>query len=376
MKTKAVVLYEMGIQRPYRNNKPLVVQEVNLSEPGPGEVLLDVAAAGLCHSDLSVINGSRPRPMPMVLGHEASGIVKAVGPMVIDFKPGDHVVCAFVPSCGHCIYCATGSPALCENGAIANKEGTLLGGRKLFTDQSGQQLHHHLGISAFSNYTVVRQESLIKIDPAVPLDKAALFGCGVMTGAGAVINTVNMKPGMSVAVFGLGGVGLSSILAAAMSGSYPIIAVDIFEDKLESAMATGASHVVNASLKDPVEEILKTAKQGVDFSFDCVGDEKVFANAYKATVRGGTVVAVGLPHYSVEFNIPGVGIVAEEKIIKGSYMGSAVPKRDIPRLMKLYMAGKLPVEKLYSKKIRLEEINEAFDDLADGTVIRQVLQFD
>ncbi len=203
IKTTAAVLYEMEQATPYAESRPLEIQDLELIGPGPGEALVEISHAGLCHSDLSVIDGSRPRVMPMVMGHEASGIVREIGPGVHDLAPGDHVVFSFVPVCGHCLPCLTGRPALCENGARANTAGTLLAGDRHFKKGAGQELNHHLGVSAFSQYTVAAQESLVKIDPEVPLEKAALFGCAVMTGVGAVINTAHVEPGTSVAVFGL-----------------------------------------------------------------------------------------------------------------------------------------------------------------------------
>ena len=236
MLTRAAVLYEMEKPTPFAESKPLVIEQVSLADPGPGEVLVEMAGAGLCHSDLSTIDGSRPRVMPMVMGHEASGIVREVGPGVHDLQPDDHVVFSFVPLCGHCIPCATGRPALCEPGARANTAGTLLSGRRPFRNASDLEINHHLGVSAFSEHTVVAQESLIKIDSQLPLSTAALFGCAVMTGVGAVVNTAKIEPGSSVAVFGLGGVGLSTVMGARSAGAETIFAVDLLPAKLERAI--------------------------------------------------------------------------------------------------------------------------------------------
>lgn len=374
MKTLAAVLYEMGRPAPYRESRPLSVEEVELEGPGPGEVLVEVAAAGLCHSDLSVIDGSRPRPMPMVLGHEAAGIVREVGPGVHELRPGDHVVFSFVPMCGRCFYCAIGRPVLCENGNRANAAGTLLSGARRFRNAAGEPLHHHLGVSAFSRFTVAAQESLIRIDPEIPLEKAALFGCAVMTGVGAVVNTARVEPGMSVAVFGLGGVGLSVVMGAHLAGAYPIIAVDVRPEKLELARKAGATHGVNAQETDPVAAIRDLTGGGVHYAFESVGSERVLIQAYQATRRGGTTIPIGLPHPERMFSVPAVSIVGEERTIKGSYMGSAVPRRDLPRFLTLYPAGRLPVDLLLSRLIRLEEINEGFDALARGEVVRQVVR--
>jgi alcohol dehydrogenase len=242
MRTKAAVLYEMEKPAPYAESQPLSVEDVELEGPGQGEVLVEVMAAGLCHSDLSVIEGSRPRVMPMVLGHEASGIVREVAPDVIEYKAGDHVVFSYVPVCGRCLPCASGRASLCENGAKTNMAGTLLSGARRFQDLSHRKLNHHLGVSGFSEFTVAAQESLVKIEPDLPLDKAALFGCAVMTGVGAVVNTAKVESGASVAVFGMGGVGLSVVMGARLAGAWPIIAVDLVEEKLKLAKQAGATY--------------------------------------------------------------------------------------------------------------------------------------
>lgn len=375
MKTKAALLTDMGKPRPYAESVPLSIAEVDLEEPGPGEVLVKVVAASLCHSDLSVVDGSRPRPMPMVLGHEACGIVGELGPDVTAVQEGDHVVFSFVPMCGHCFHCATGRPALCEAGNRANAEGTLISGARRF-QHLGESVHHHLGVSAFSQYTVVAQESLIPIDRELPVERAALFGCAVLTGVGAVINTVHVSPGMAVAVFGLGGVGLSAVMGAAACGAYPIIAVDLINDKLELGRQFGATHTVNASHEEAVEAVRALTGGGAGYAFEAVGNAQVMAQAYEATVRGGTTVSIGLPHPEQRLNIPAVSLAPEERTVKGSYMGSSVPRRDLPRYIALYQAGKLPVDALLTRIIHLEEINEAFDALANGEVVRQVVRFD
>lgn len=313
--------------------------------------------------------------MPMVLGHEASGIVREIGAGVRDLHAGDHVVFAFVPACGHCLYCATGKPALCENGAKSNVAGTLLDGKRHFRNRAGQELHHHLGVSAFSEFTVVAQESVIRIDPELPLEIAALFGCAVMTGVGAVFNTARVEPGASVAIFGLGGVGFSSLMGARAAGAYPIIAVDFLASKLERARILGATAVVEAGSEDAVAAVRELSSGGVDYAFECVGSEKALIQAYEVTRRGGTTITVGLPSPDRQFSIPAVSLVTEERTVKGSYMGSAVPKRDIPRLMGMYRAGVLPVDALLSRTLPLEDVNPAFDSLQRGDVVRQVICF-
>jgi Zn-dependent alcohol dehydrogenase len=375
MKTKAAVLYEMGARQPYADSSPLVIDEILLGEPGPGEVLVEIAAAGLCHSDLSVVDGSRPRPMPMVLGHEASGIVREIGTNVSEFVPGDHVVFSWVPVCGRCLYCASGRGALCEPGVQANIDGTLLSGARRFVDKESRSCSHHLGVSAFSHFTVAAQESLVKIDTSLPLDKAALFGCAVMTGVGAVVNTARVNAGQSVAVFGLGGVGLSAVMGARAAGAYPIIAVDLVDGKLRLAREVGATHVINASHDDPVEAVKQIGHGGADYVFESVGSEQALIQAYLATQRGGTTIAIGLPAPQKMFSISALSIVAEERTIKGSYMGSSVPRRDIPRFIEMYQAGILPVDKLQTHSLKLDEINLGFDRLAQAQAVRQVISF-
>lgn len=376
MKTQAAVLVESGRARPYRDTKPLVIEELELDDPGPGEVLVKVVAAGLCHSDLSTIDGSRPRPVPMVIGHEAAGIVEEVGRDVTDLEPGDHVVFSFVPMCGRCVPCLSGRPALCERGARANGAGTLLGGGLRFHAPAlGETVYHHLGVSAFSEHTVVSIASCVKIDPTVALDRAALFGCAMVTGVGAVINTAHVQAGSAVAVFGLGGVGLAAIMGAQLAGAHPIIAVDRVEAKLELAKSLGATASVRAG-DDTVAMIRDLTSGGVDYAFEAVGNADVLAQAYAATRRGGKTVTIGLPHPSQVLKIQAVSLVAEERTIVGSYMGSAVPNRDVPRLISLYRAGKLPVDALFSGTISIDEVNAAFDELAGGTPVRQVMTFD
>ena len=375
MKTRAAVLYEMGATRPYSESLPLVIDEITLAGPGRGEVLVEIVGAGLCHSDLSVVDGSRPRPRPMVLGHEASGIVREVGPEVTEFAAGDHVVFSWVPVCGRCLYCASGRGSLCEPGAQANLAGTLLKGSRRFTDSQSRICNHHLGVSAFSQFTVAAQESLVKTDPALPLVKAALFGCAVVTGVGAVVNTARVRAGASVAVFGMGGVGLSAVMGARAVGAYPIVAVDRLDDKLQLAREVGATHVINAAHYDAVEAIREVGRGGADYVFESVGSEAVLMQAYFSTRRGGTTISVGLPAPSKMFAVPALGIVAEERTIKGSFMGSSVPRRDIPRFIGMYQAGILPVDKLHTHTLRLDEINAGFDRLAEAQAVRQVIDF-
>ena len=374
MKVRAAVLDAMGAERPYAKSRPLAIETVELRDPGPGEILVRVGAAGLCHSDLSVINGDRPRPTPMALGHEAAGVVEALGPGVDDLRKGDHVVLVFVPSCGHCNPCAEGRPALCEAGAKSNTAGTLLSGeRRLFRD--GQPIYHHMGCSAFAEYAVVSRRSAIKVDPDLPLEEAALFGCAVLTGVGAVVNTAQVRAGSSVAVVGLGGVGLASLIGAVASGARSIVAVDLSAEKLDLAKRLGATHLVNAADPGVVELVKEATKGGVDFAIEMAGSTRAFDTAYRITRRGGTTVTAGLPPPTATWAMPVTNLVAEERTIKGSYIGTCVPSRDLPRYIALYREGRLPVNKLMSGRLKLEEINEGFDRLHDGTAVRQVVTF-
>ncbi len=372
MKARAAVLHVVGAPQPYAQSQPLRIEEIDIARPGPGEVMVRVRAAGLCHSDLSVINGDRPRPVPMALGHEAAGEVIECGPLVVDLRPGDHVVMVFVPSCGHCVPCMEGRPALCEPGAAANTAGTLLGGGRRLS-MGGKPVNHHMGVSAFAEYAVVSRRSLVKIDPTLAFDEAALFGCAVLTGVGAVINTARMTPGTTAAVVGLGGVGMNSILAAVLSGARVVVAVDLFDDKLELARSLGATHVVNARAPDAVEQVREASGGGVDFAFEMAGSVQAMELAYRVTRRGGTTVTAGLPHPDHRWPLQHVNLTAEERTVKGSYVGSCVPVRDLPRYIALYKAGLLPVDRLMSDHLKLEEINEGFDRLASGHVVRQVV---
>lgn len=372
MKTRAAVIREMQKPRPYAQSRPLSIEEVELAPPGPDEVLVRIRAAGLCHSDLSTINGDRPRQMPMVLGHEAAGEVLELGSGVKDLKVGDHVILVFVPSCGHCMPCMEGRPALCEPGFQSNGAGTLMGG-SIRLSQNGAPMHHHVGVSAFAEHAVVSRHSLVKIDKSLPFEEAALFGCAVITGAGAVVNTAKVSAGTTSAVVGLGGVGLMSMLMARAAGCRQVIAIDMIPEKLALAKQLGATHVVNAADKDCIEQVKAISDGGVDFGFEMASSVKALELAYRITKRGGTTVTASLPHPSHTVAIPATHLVAEERTLKGSYVGSCVPARDIPRFIALYQQGLLPVDRLMSERIGLDQINEGFDRLADGASVRQIL---
>jgi alcohol dehydrogenase len=372
LKARAAVLHTVGAPPPYAQSRPLRIEELELGPPGPGEVLVRVRAAGLCHSDLSVINGDRPRPVPMALGHEAAGEVVECGPMVADLVPGDHVVMVFVPSCGHCVPCMEGRPALCEPGAAANTAGTLLGGARRLS-MRGAPVNHHMGVSAFADHAVVSRRSLVKIDPALAFEEAALFGCAVLTGVGAVVNTAKVPPGATAAVVGLGGVGMNAILGAVLSGARAVVAVDLFDDKLALARELGATHCVDARAPDAVEQVRAACGGGADFAFEMAGSVQAMELAYRVTRRGGTTVTAGLPHPEHRWPLQHVNLTAEERTVKGSYVGSCVPVRDLPRYIALYREGRLPVDRLMSDRLALEDINAGFDRLASGHVVRQVV---
>ena len=381
MKTRAAVLETIGLPAPYAQSRPLRIREVELAPPGPGEVLIRVRAAGLCHSDLSVVSGDRPRPMPMVLGHESAAEVVECGPGVSagtsGLRPGDRVVLIFMPSCGGCMPCMEGRPALCEPGAASNGAGTLLSGeRRLSLD--GAAVNHHVGVSCFADYAVVSQRSCVKIDfteAELSHAEAALFGCAVLTGAGAVINTARVQAGSSVAVLGLGGVGFSALLAAVASGAREVVAIDLNDAKLELARELGATACVNAGAPDAAEQVRALTRGGVDYVFEMAGAIAAMELAWRITRRGGSTISAGLPHPDKRFALPPVQLVAEERTLRGSYIGSAVPARDIPRYIELYRRGKLPVDRLMGERLALDDINRGFDRLASGHALRDVVVF-
>ncbi len=375
MKTIAAVLHERGLPRPYATSKPLVIEELELDGPQEGEVLIEMTAAGLCHSDLSVLNGTRLWPLPIVIGHEACGFVRECGKGVKDLSEGEHVVFSFLPTCGHCPMCASGRASLCEPGVVANRAGKLITGSVRFWKGGASRVHHHSGVAGYSQYSVIARESIVKVPQDIPPETAVLFGCAIMTGVGAVVNTAKVAAGTSVAVFGMGGVGLSVVMGARAAGANPIIAVDVLDSKLELARQCGATHVVNASRVDPVVVVRELSNGGVEHAFEAVGDAKVIEQAFASARRGARAVSIGLTHPDSRISLPALAFAADEKSLMGSYMGSCVPQRDIPRFMAMYRAGMLPVELLLSRTISLEQVNEGFDLLAQGEVARQVIRF-
>ena len=372
MKIRAAVLETIGAPAPYAQSQPLKIKEVELAPPSHGEVLVRIRAAGLCHSDLSVISGDRPRPVPMVLGHESAGEVVECGPGVTDLAPGDRVVLVFMPSCGCCMPCMEGRPALCEPGAASNGAGTLLSGARRLA-MNGQPVNHHVGVSCFADYAVVSRRSCVKLEADISFEEASLFGCAVLTGVGAVINTARLQAGTTAAVLGLGGVGFSALLAAVASGAREVIALDLNEGKLALARELGATATVNAGDPDAMEQVKALTRGGVDVAFEMAGAIPALELAWRITRRGGSTVTAGLPHPDKRFALPPVQLVAEERILRGSYIGSSVPARDIPRYIEMYQRGKLPVDRLMGEKLTLEDINRGFDRMASGLSLRDVI---
>lgn len=373
MTIRAAVLRATALPRPYTDSHPLTVEMVQLTPPQAHEVRVRIAAAGLCHSDLSVVDGNRPRPLPMVLGHEAAGEVIEVGAGVDDLVVGDHVVFAFVPQCGHCAPCRSARPALCEPGAAANGAGELLGGGRRLRDMHGAPLHHHLGVSGFAEEVVVSRQSVVRVDRSLPFEIGALFGCAVMTGVGAIVNTARLRLGESVLVTGLGGIGFAAVLGALASGAGQVVVADVNDDKLRQALALGAHAAVNSSADDAAEQVRDLTHGGVDVGLECAGVVAALDFTWRATRRGGRTVTVGLPHPSQTLVLSPVQLVAEERTLQGSYLGSCVPSRDIPAYITLYQSGRLPVDRLLTHRLSLDDINHGFDRLARGDAIRQVI---
>ncbi|MBJ8341501.1 alcohol dehydrogenase catalytic domain-containing protein [Antrihabitans sp. YC3-6] len=368
MKIRGAVLEAIGSSQPFADSKPISISELELDAPRSGEILVRLEAAGLCHSDLSVVDGNRVRPVPMLLGHEACGRIEEVGPGVDDLAVGQRVVMTFLPRCGNCAGCAADGRMPCGPGSVANNAGVLLeGGRRLHRD--GAEVHHHLGVSGFATHAVVDRRSVVAIDDDVPPEIGAVLGCAVLTGGGAILNAGKPVAGNSIMVVGLGGVGMAAVLTAVSLGLGEVIGVDAVPAKLDTARSLGATQVYS-----PAEVV----EQGIvaDLVVEAVGNVRAFEAAVKATAPGGTTVTVGLPAPDAVASISPLGLVAQARTIVGSYLGSAVPERDIPAYVKLWREGKLPVEKLISSQIELDGINEAMDELAAGNAIRQVIVFD
>jgi S-(hydroxymethyl)glutathione dehydrogenase/alcohol dehydrogenase len=357
----------------FAQRTPLKVEDVELEAPRAGEVRVRMAASGVCHSCLHAADGSWTGvPVPIVLGDEGAGVVEAVGPDVQTLRVGDHVILSWAPTCGRCHYCVIGRPNLCEQrrpGQGVLPEGTSrmsLGGRPVY------QYGH---VATYASVTVVAESSAIAIDKNMPLDRAALIGCSVMTGVGAVINTAAVPPGASMAVFGVGGVGLNAVQGGAMVAAQPIIAVDVVAGKLESARQLGATHTIDASKEDPVAEIRRITRRGADFTFVAVGDARAVAQAADALAPGGTCVVIGVPATGATVPLDVRPLVTGERVIRGSSYGSARTREDLPRLVELYRGGRLKIDELITRRYGLDEANEAFRALAAGELARGPIVF-
>ncbi len=364
MKTRAAVLYGQ--------NEPFVVEEVDLDPPGPNEVLVEMAAGGVCHSDWSVVEGIIPKQLPMILGHEGSARVLEVGEGVRLVRPDDNVVLSWIPDCGHCHYCVTGRANLCD-GRQPFSDGTLGDGIIRFR-QGGQPVRHYNGVSSFAQYAVVPERGCVPIDRRVPLDRAALIGCAVSTGVGAVLFTARVPPGASMALWGAGGVGLNVIQGGAIANAGRIIAVDVNERKLQMARDFGATDLVNARETDPVLAVQDlTRGEGAEFTFEAIGRPETIRQAFEATRKGGTAVAIGIAPRDALISIPPQLLVYGERVLRGSFYGSTRPRADFARLVDFYLEGKLKLDQLVTREWRLDEINEAFAAMNRGEVARGII---
>ena len=355
-------------------NKPVVVESISVDGPKRGEVTVKMAACGVCHSDLSATNGTIALPPPLVLGHEAAGEVVELGEGVSALAPGDHVVTSFIYMCGKCRFCAGGRPVLClEQGKALT---TPPEGTPRTHDGAGKPLNIFSGCGVMAEYATLSVDNVVKIDPKIPLDRAALVGCAVTTGVGAVFNTARVEPGSTVAVFGCGGVGLNVIQGAAIAGAERILAIDTLESKLEMAKKFGATDtMLSRPGQDPTKDIKKLTGGGPDYAFECVGSAALAELAYKVIRRGGKAVVVGVARSTDAAAIKTMGMVFEEKTLQGSYFGSCVPRIDFPRMLHLYMAGKLKLDELITKRYKIDEAPQAFADLESGKNARGVIVF-
>ncbi len=358
----------------YQARQPLVIEEVEVSPPQAGEVTVRMAAAGVCHSDLHVMTGDLPMPSPIILGHEGAGVVVDVGEGVTSVAPGDHVIPIWRASCGRCEYCLNGRPALCDLGTAMRSTGLMADGETRFRNAEGKSIRHYAGVSTFSSLSTMPETAVVKIDPSFPLWKAALIGCGVITGVGAVLYSANVRPGSTVAVFGCGGIGLNIIQGARLVAASRIIAVDTSPQKEVHARAMGATDFIDASTCDPVEEIKAlTDGSGVDYSFEAVGLPGPIEQAYDSVRKGGTCVVSGICRADARAGINVNQLVYGEKTLKGTLYGSARPRIDLPRLMKLHQEGHIKLDELLTKTYALSEINEAYDALQRGEVARSLI---
>ena len=358
---KAAVFHEAG--------KPLTIEDVDIAAPIGREVLVRTLAAGVCHSDLHFVDGLYPYPTPTILGHEAAGVVEAVGPQVSEFEPGDHVIACLSVFCGHCEYCLTGKTFLCQ---------ARLGRAKTEPPKltwNGQPVHQFLNLSAYAEQMLVHENGLVKIDREMPMDRAALIGCGVTTGVGAVLNTARIEPGTTVAVFGAGGVGLAAIQGARIAGARMIIAVDTVDAKLVTAREMGATHTVNANSDDPARAIRTMTNGGVDYAFEAIGLKIAAEQCFDCLKAGGTATIIGMIPVGEKIELDGPMFLREKKI-QGCAMGSNRFKVDMPRYIEFYRQGRLKLDEMISRRGRLGDVNEAFRAMKAGEVARTVLMFD
>lgn len=359
---KAAIFREVG--------QPLEVEEVSISKPGPREVLIRTAAAGVCHSDLHFVEGLYPAVTPMVLGHESAGIVEQVGSSVTYVKPGDHVITCLSVFCGHCEQCLTGHMSLCASPEVRRGQD-----EEPRLSQDGQPVQQFANLSSFAEQMLVHEHGLVKIREDMPLDRAALIGCGVTTGVGAVFHTAAVEPGSTVAVIGCGGIGLSCINGAALVGAAKVIAIDTLDSKLEMAKVFGATDVINASDGDVVEQVRELTGGGVQYSFEAIGLKETAEQSFSMIRPGGTATIIGMIPVGVKIELMGSAFLQEKKI-QGSMMGSNRFRVDMPRFIDFYLAGKLHLDEMVSKRIGLSDINEAFVDMKSGTVARSVIIFE
>ena len=359
---KAAVLREV--------NKPLEIEDVQCADPGPREVLIRTVAAGVCHSDLHFQNGSYPYPTPAVLGHESAGVVEAVGSMVTYVKPGDHVITCLSAFCGHCEYCLTGHMSLCQEPELQRPQD-----QPPRLSSGDEAIWQFLNLSSFAEYMLVHEHAIAKIRDDMPLDRAALIGCGVTTGVGAVIHTAGVEPGTTVAVIGCGGVGLSAINGAAIAGAGRIIAIDMLDSKLELAQKFGATDVVNAGEVNPIEAVRELTGGGVHYSFEAIGLKQTAEQAFKMIHRGGTATIIGMIPVGTHIELHGPEFLMERKL-QGSNMGSNRFRVDMPRFVDFYLQGKLHLDDMISGRIKLEDVNDALTALETGEVARNVIMFE
>ena len=348
----------------------MTIENVSIEKPKRREVLVRTAAAGLCHSDLHFIEGSYPTPVPAVLGHESAGIVEAVGEDVTYLKPGDHVISCLSMFCGHCEFCLSGHLSICADPTVKPSPGKA---QRL--KWNGEHMNQFLNLSAFAEQMVVHEHALVKVREDMPLDLAALIGCAVVTGYGAVAHTARIEPGSTVAIFGAGGIGLSTINAAAIAGAGRIIAIDKDPFKLELAKAFGATDVIDASEGDTVKRINELTKGGVQYSFECIGLKITAEQAFSCLRSGGTATLIGMIPVGTKIELHGVDFLRERRI-QGSMMGSNRFRTDMPRLIEFFMQGKLHLKEMVSGRIKLEDINEGFAAMKTGGIARNVIVFD